>query len=458
MTHWISTLEVAQVNRGLHYFGLKVPCTVRIIEPFDNGAKIFIHGLPKADAKKLSVDIRTSLAENADVCLHMDILFERNSVIFSTCADGEWNEEEEKALCVASFEPEKPFLLELTASADGYDVAVNNEHLDVVAYRVAASKATHILISGDLRLPGLHFPLGDIIHTNKITIPGNIQKSSVFTMTGRLLPNEDSFSINFQTGESSDSDITLHVNPRYNVGEVVRNCRNGGEWGAEEKDGGFPFDRSQDFSIMIVPRNETYHVWVNGTKFTAFSHRMDMTQACVLNIEGGVRMDDISIDAPPESMPPGSGLEEIIFSSDWKEDKYNPQLPIELDINEAMAGNILCISAVVPPGAERFHINYQAELTENADVVFHYNPRFQSKQVILNTRDGGEWSTDEVRWNDFPFRDGARFEIIIHCSETGFHVSVNDEAPKTFLHRLSLSRAKFIVVKGDIVVKRLIFM
>uniref|UniRef100_A0A2I9LNZ6 Galectin n=1 Tax=Centruroides hentzi TaxID=88313 RepID=A0A2I9LNZ6_9SCOR len=458
MAHWISTLEVVQVNRGLHYFGLKVPCTVRIIEPFADGEKIFIHGLPKADAKTFSVDLLTSLEDGADVCLHMSVLLERNTVVFSTRAEGEWSQEEEKPLSVASFEPEKPFLMELTASADGYDVAINNEHLDVIAYRVEASKATHILISGDLRLPGLHFPLNNLTHTNKISIPGNIQKSSVFTMTGRLSSNEDSFSINFQTGESSDSDITLHVNPRYNDGEVVRNCREGGQWGAEETSGDFPFDRIQDFSIMIVPRKDTYHVWVNGTKFTAFAHRMDMTKACVLNIEGGVRMDDISIDSPPESMPPGSGLEEIIFSSDWKIDKYNPPLPIELDITEATAGNIFCMSAVVTPGAERFHINYQADPSDTADVVFHYNPRFRAKQVILNTRDGGEWSSDEVRWNDFPFRDGARFEIIIHCNENGFHVSVNDEAPKTFLHRLSLSRAKFIVVKGDISVKRVIFM
>ena len=61
------------------------------------------------------------------------------------------------------------------------------------------------------------------------------------------------FAINLSCGPSPDDDIAFHFNPRFNVGVVVRNTRQGGAWGTEEQhQSSFPFDHDDQFDLLCV--------------------------------------------------------------------------------------------------------------------------------------------------------------------------------------------------------------
>lgn len=456
MAHWVSVLEVAQVNKGLHYQGASVPFVCRVADDFVDGRLVYIHGLPKSDAKGFTVNFQNGPDDSADIYLHIDVRFESSAVVLNTRESGAWKEEQRNNEAFP-YVADKPFLLEVNSSGDAYDISINNQHHATFQHRMPPRGVTHLVILGDVRLPGVHFPIELIKRKGTIAIPGNVRVGSVYYIAGWTSKDVDSFSINFQRGESDDSDIIFHFNPRFgDDAKVVRNSRQAGEWNEEELDGGFPFTREAEFVVMIVARNQTFHVWVNGSKFVSFAHRMDMTTASVLNIEGGVSITDVSIDCPPDSMPSGSGFEEIIFEKSWEEDLYYPCVPVEISTGEYRIGRILCISGLIPEGAQRFQINFQYDDTENGDIALHYNPRMDEKQVVLNSREGGEWQ-DEIRWDEFPFRENGRFELMIYCTEENFQISLNNESPRQFPHRLRMERINYIIMKGDVNIKRAMF-
>jgi hypothetical protein len=53
--------------------------------------------------------------------------------------------------------------------------------------------------------------------------------------------------------------IAFHVNPRFNVGQVVRNTDCGG-WGPEERHGPFPFRRAEPFELIISTESDHFKV------------------------------------------------------------------------------------------------------------------------------------------------------------------------------------------------------
>ncbi|XP_026232528.1 beta-galactoside-binding lectin-like [Anabas testudineus] len=72
------------------------------------------------------------------------------------------------------------------------------------------------------------------------------------TITGVPKPNAANFIVNIS---SSDSDIALHVNPRFNhyddIRKVVFNSCQGGTWGKWSYGQSFPFEEGKEFEISI---------------------------------------------------------------------------------------------------------------------------------------------------------------------------------------------------------------
>ena len=68
-----------------------------------------------------------------------------------------------------------------------------------------------------------------------------------------------SFRIDFITAQNF---IALHINPRFKQNQIVRNTDKGG-WGAEEKNGSFPFKHNQPFEMIVTVHPDEYKVDLN---------------------------------------------------------------------------------------------------------------------------------------------------------------------------------------------------
>ena len=72
----------------------------------------------------------------------------------------------------------------------------------------------------------------------------------------------------------------------------------------------------------------------------------------------------------------------------------------------------------------RFAINLKCDESDDGDIAFHFNPRFEEREVVRNTRVGGEWQDEEREQGDeFPFEKKDTFEIAINVKDEKFVVS-----------------------------------
>ena len=77
----------------------------------------------------------------------------------------------------------------------------------------------------------------------------------------------DIFQINLK---NSSGDIVMHFNPRLKDKIVVRNSQRGGQWGAEERAGDFPFAKNKVFDVLIDEQQRgTFAVHLHNVKIVA---------------------------------------------------------------------------------------------------------------------------------------------------------------------------------------------
>lgn len=108
------------------------------------------------------------------------------------------------------------------------------------------------------------------------------------------------FNVNLQNGgapNSDASDIALHFSTRFNdpytSQVVVRTNKSGGGWGAEDRDGGFPFAAGSNFELLILLEHHEWKIAVNGAHFASFHHRTPFTHATHLAIDGDVNITSV---------------------------------------------------------------------------------------------------------------------------------------------------------------------
>jgi len=91
--------------------------------------------------------------------------------------------------------------------------------------------------------------------------------------------------------------LMLHfilIHPRFTQHEIVRNSCQGGTWGQEEKQGGFPLNPGQPFEIQIICYHEQYQVNCNGQPWFIFHHRIPYQNVQALQVKGDVTITNVS--------------------------------------------------------------------------------------------------------------------------------------------------------------------
>ncbi|XP_015906117.1 32 kDa beta-galactoside-binding lectin [Parasteatoda tepidariorum] len=279
--------------------------------------------------------------------------------------------------------------------------------------------------------PGLHyknprFPL-------KVKLANKLEVGTKIHIHGAVFVTASRFAVNLKDAEC-DANNYFHFNPRLDEGCVVRNARLDESWGDEEREGDMPFEAGQPFLITITATDDDYDVEVNGNPFAKFNHREGLPFANVSHIAmwGDVTIYGIYVPFPSINIP------------------LNLRIP-----KNAFVGDIYLIEGHVPGGADRFHVNLQCGEREDAEILYHFNPRFGDNALVCNSRCADSWG-DEERFDGLPVASGENFSLCIVVSKDGFIPMMNNQPLPTFNHRVAYSGACTINVEGDVELKKIV--
>uniref|UniRef100_A0A8C5LAF8 Galectin n=1 Tax=Jaculus jaculus TaxID=51337 RepID=A0A8C5LAF8_JACJA len=124
---------------------------------------------------------------------------------------------------------------------------------------------------------------------------------------------------------------------------------------------------------------------------------------------------------------------------------YNPVIPCVGTISEQLKpGSLIVIRGYVPSDVDRFQVDLQhGSLKPRADVVFHFNPRFQRINcIVCNTLTNEKWGWEDFTY-DMPFKKKSHLRF-------KFQVAVNGKHTLLYAHRIDLEKIDTLGVYGKV--------
>lgn len=300
---------------------------------------------------------------------------------------------------------------------------------------------------------------------------------TVIEVHGHIHNNTKRFSINLETNQG---DIALHVNPRFDVGNVVFNSLRSGKWENEECQQWLPVGQGQDFMCMILVEKMDYKVAFNGRHFHSFKHRILYSLVEVLSVEGGITLRTVEQRPPDTTLPPMEAspatvdpkpLQLSFFGTPPMEgvavalpvpptlphpDVFNPSTPCVCKLQSGCyPGMLVYISGRPHVEPDKFNVDLCCGPpgAPGMDVAFHWNPRFRSKTVVRNAFLKGAWGTEELGGRGFPYSAGVHFDMIVQVLHDRINVAVNGQHYAEFHHRLQpITVIDHLSIAGDVLI------
>ncbi|CAF1328944.1 unnamed protein product [Adineta ricciae] len=240
----------------------------------------------------------------------------------------------------------------------------------------------------------------------------------------------DRFEVNLTNARG---DIVLHINPRVSDRQLVLNAAPGGGWGNEERKS-LNISSGQSFNIIIMVTEQAFKIAVNNQHVADFNHRMPFTAADTVSIKGDLNLADVQIY-------PG-------FSQQGQPWRFSMDTPVPINM---FPGRVLYINGRSNNNASRFEFNLLTSAHQGGDVAFHFNPRFDQREAVRNSCQGGGWGAEEKQ-GGFPLQAGQEFEIQIICFPEHYQVNCNGQPWFTYRHRVPYQAVQALQVKGDVTV------
>ncbi|XP_019761431.1 tectonin beta-propeller repeat-containing protein isoform X1 [Dendroctonus ponderosae] len=141
----------------------------------------------------------------------------------------------------------------------------------------------------------------------KVALHVGCAPGTILTLTGCIGDEANRLSINLEAPITYKSkhkafaeleNVCLHINPRFFDNAVIRNSMSEGKWDAEEREGGMPFLKGQEFRLLIQSTEDAFQISVNDKEFTRFRHRLSPHSACILHLSGKMQPFKLVIKSP----------------------------------------------------------------------------------------------------------------------------------------------------------------
>lgn len=158
----------------------------------------------------------------------------------------------------------------------------------------------------EIDLAGKEVPLTIPLHT--LCVSG-----LRITLTGCIGDDADRIAINLDAASTFKlkhkayaelENCCLHFNPRFSDNCVVRNSMIEGKWGEEERDGGMPLAKGQEFELKIECTSDDFVVFVNGSKYVTYRHRIHPSCVTKISMRGVLQPFKLTIESPNMILAP----------------------------------------------------------------------------------------------------------------------------------------------------------
>ncbi|XP_060765581.1 galectin-9-like [Neoarius graeffei] len=306
------------------YLNPRLPFTGSIQGGLFEGKTITVAGRVLAGAERFCVNLKCDTKASSDIAFHFNPRYCGNSghVVCNTLQSSCWGSEQRTnhTPLPRGFD----FTLTILVNRDSYSVVVNGAHFLEYLHRLPVSRVRAISVDGGVEIMSISFqnpatscvaqpqhmvkpsyafpglsampppyspPLAYVL-PYKTILQGGLYPGRVFTVQGCVNHNADRFCINLR----DNSGIALHFNPRFNENVVVRNSLKNECWGHEERSGGMPFYRGQQFMVSITCDTQCYRIAVNGAHMFTYNHRHFLLQQIdILEVDGNISVSSVTV-------------------------------------------------------------------------------------------------------------------------------------------------------------------
>jgi len=269
---------------------LKIPYIGKLDGALVPGQSVVVQGrctAPETFTISLAVGPRP---EQDDVPFQMSVRLKDKSIHLNSFKGGK-PEKEEKKKC--PFKQDQNFAFRIRCHDSKFEIWADHKELANFEYRQPLSNIRNLVIEGggielhELSWGGKYYPV-----PYEATIDGGIGPGKKLTISG--VPEAKKAKRFFVNLKARNGDIALHFNPRFDEKVVVRNAEIGKAWQAEEREGKMPFEKDIAFDLVIKNEQYAFQIFINGTHFCSFAHRVDPNTIVGLEIGGDVELQIIS--------------------------------------------------------------------------------------------------------------------------------------------------------------------
>ncbi|KAF0030323.1 hypothetical protein F2P81_017054 [Scophthalmus maximus] len=268
---------------------------------------------------RFNVNLQCGSRIDADIALHINPRYDTDScVVTNTLHNGSWGAEERKknSMLLAG----SPFNLLITVGRDSFQLNVNGRHFMDYRHRIAFQQVDTIGVGGKVEISSIAFQHstfpGHMVFPAQPAYPTHVAypPQAAFP-SGPAFPPQPGFPSRpsltpaklfpfdrytwfnaFHVNLSYHSGIALHYNPRFSENAVVRNTKQGENWGTEERDGGMPFHKGQPFTLTMCCENRSFRIMVNGIQVHTYNHRLaPRGHISTLEIEGDISLTSVMV-------------------------------------------------------------------------------------------------------------------------------------------------------------------
>lgn len=194
----------------------------------------------------------------------------------------------------------------------------------------------------------------------------------VLVISGKTVEGAEEFTLDLSSGKSSEDDIPLHFQIRFNRDDVLTNSLCDNKWGEVQTEEN-PIFQGWDFKFYIMMGDVKFHVAINEEPFCTYNYRMPLSYIKVIKLDGDVervfQVDHRKVYPTPWPQIQAD-FKKISFSGDFP----RPFTP----------GQIVVITGI-PSGNPKgsFFIRFNEGTSKKQRL--HFNPRFDEQQVVVNS-------------------------------------------------------------------------